>query len=198
MSEIFLICRGFEFGRYHVPAFEVRANEVVALQLPAGFEAASQLAANLTGLVPRSEIEIRGRCVVAERADPPPDWRRWFSDPTPDRWLTSKCFSPDEAATVLNRHNIDKRHRLSRYPATTRTLLGLEVAFHSNPSVVVFNTSGLDPLGELAVQELVRSNLSRTSAVYLATPFLSQGVRHRRLMPGSVEVEIAVRPSVTV
>lgn len=198
MADDLLICRGFELGQYFVPAFAVQPGEAITLRVPSCFEAADLLAATLSGVRPRPEVEVRGVCVVAERADPPTGWRRWFADPTPGRWLVRHGFAPQEATAVLARHGIDNRFRLSQYAANPRTLLGLERAYHSGPAVVVFNTSGLDPLGESAVQALVRSRLSRTAAIYLATPFLSGGVLHQRLMPGSAVVEISPNPPVAV
>src|SRR2546421_407167 len=107
MAEALLICRGFDLGGAHVPPFDVRPGGVVTLQLPARFGAADLLAADLSGAVPRAEIEFHGRCVTAERAQPPAGWRRWFSDPTPAEWLTRRGFARDEAAAVLARHHID-------------------------------------------------------------------------------------------
>jgi hypothetical protein len=100
--------------------------------------------------------------------------------------------------TVLARHGIDDRHRLSCYAGTPRTLLGLEAAYRSGPDFVIFNTSGLDPLGEVAVEELVRTNLNRTAAIYLATPYISDGEQEQRHLPGSVIVEITPGPVVAI
>lgn len=198
MAKDLLICRGFELGQYFVPGFAVRPGEGVTLRLPSRLGAADELAAFLCGKPPRPEVELRGTCVVAQRADPPDGWRRWFADPTPSQWLIRHGFAPDAATAVLVRHRIDDRFPLSRYAAGPRTLLGLERAYHSGPAIVVFSTSGLDPLGESAVHSLVRSHLSRTSAVYLAAPYLSGGESHQRELPGSTVVEINLNPPVAV
>jgi hypothetical protein len=198
MSEILFNCRGFDLRGGHVPQFELRRGAVITLQLPTHFEQVGELSARLCGDTPRSEIEIQGRCVVASRAQPPYGWRRWFSDPFPSQWLVRHGFASDEALAILARHSIDDRHRLSRHAATPRTLLGLEAAYRSGPDFIIFNTSGLDPFGELAVQNLVRTNLHRTAAIYFATPYIADGVQHLRNMSGSVVIEIAPGPVVTV
>lgn len=198
MTDLVLACRGFELGRSHVPTFEVRRGCVLTLQLPARFDSIDRLASHLSGTVPRTEVDVRGRCVVAERAQPPHNWRRWFSDPFPGEWLIRRGFTKQEATTIVAKHCIDDRHRLSQYAATPRTLLGLEAAYHLKPDLVIFDTSGLDPLGELAVYDLVRSNLHRISAIYLATSYLSEGVIHNRAMPGSDVFELTTMKPVTI
>jgi len=191
MAEPVLTCRGFFLGGALVPAFEATRGQVVTVQLPPRFELAEQLAGTFAGVVRRPEVELRGRGAVAERAEHPAGWRRWLLDPSPSEWLVRQGFTPGEAATVLLRHQIDDRFRLSRYAAGPRAVLGLEAALHARPDVVVFDTSGLDPKWEVAVQEVVRSSLERTAVVYLATPFLSNGATYRRSMPGETVVDVS-------
>lgn len=191
MAKLLLTCRGFPLGGCFVPAFELRRADIVTLQLPARFEMTNRLASHLSGSRPRPEVDLRGRCIVAGRAEAPAGWRRWFCDPYPSEWLVRQSFTRAEAAAALDRHSIEDRFRLSQYAAGPRAVLGLEAAMHAEPDIVIFNTSGLDPRWEVAVQELVRSNLPRMSAIYLATPFLSDGSLHLRAMPGSVVLEIS-------
>jgi hypothetical protein len=191
MAEAVLTCRGFPLGEAFVPAFETTRGQVVTIQLPARFESTSQLAVTLAGVVRRPEVEVRGQGAVAGRAEAPVGWRRWLFDPSPSQWLVRQGFAPGNAATILARHRIDDRFRLSQYAAGPRAVLGLEAALRSGPDVVVFNTSGLDPTWEVTVQEVIRSCLDRTAAVYLATPFLSDGAIHRRSMPGETVVEVS-------
>src|SRR5262245_18967408 len=191
MPEALLTCRGFPLGGAIVPSFEVMRGQIVTVQLPPRFDSTAQLAAALAGVLRRPEVALRGRGVSVEPAEPPVGWRRWLSDPSPGEWLARQGFAADEAAAVLSRHRIDDRFRLSQYAKGPRSALGLEAALRSRPDVVIFNTSGLDPRWELAVQDLIRSSLDRTAAVYLATPFLSNGAICRRTMPGEVVVEVS-------
>jgi hypothetical protein len=198
MNDVQLVCRGLEVGGYYISPFEVHSGSVITLRLPVGIDPDDRLTAVLTGLVPCPEIQLTGSCVVANAAQPPIGWRRWLSDPRPVAWLVGHGFSSDQAEEIVARHGIDNRFRLSRHAATPRTLLGLEVAYRSGASIVIFNTSGLDPRGRSAVFDLVRANLVRTAAVYLATPFVSQGLRQYSDLPGSHIIEIAPHAAVTI
>lgn len=193
MGEPVLISRGLLLEGAFVAAFEAARGQVVTVQLPARFEGTPVLAGTFAGLVRRPEVEVRGRGAVAGRAEPPVGWRRWFFDPSPSEWLVRQGFAPGDATTILVRHRIDDRFRLSRFGAGPRSVLGLEAALRAKPDIVVFNTSGLDPSWEAAVQEVVRSSLDRAAAVYLATPYLSNGTIHRRSMPGGTVVEVSTQ-----
>lgn len=198
MAEAVLTCRGFPLGEAFVPAFETTRGQVAIIQLPTRFGPTPQLADTLAGVVRRPEVEVRGQGVVAGRAEAPVGWRRWWFNPSPSQWLVYQGFPPGDAAAILARHRIDDRFRLSQYGAGPRAVLGLEAALRSGPDVVVFNTSGLDPKWEVTVQEVIQSCLDRTAAVYLATPFLSDGAVHRRSMPGETVVEVTSRSPASV
>jgi hypothetical protein len=187
-----LICRGFAVDQYCVPSFEVHAGEQLALQLPAYFHGKNELIAALTGSTPSSDIEIAKSSVFALPANPPTGWRRWFSNPTPTEWLIAHGFPRHEVVAVLAQHAIDNRFRLEQLAANSRALLGLAAAFRRQPNVVVFDTAGLDPAGERAVQEMVQSHLGQSSVVYLCWPTRSHGGESYRVYPGSTAVELTI------
>jgi len=187
MTDIRIDGRGFSVGRWHFPAFSLRCGECVTLCFPKeAWVDADRIAAGLTGMEPVAGLKLHATALFAKPAASPSGWRRWLQDPTPFEWLRKNtALSDDAIQSFLRKHEMQRSIPLSRCAGTERMLLGLEASFARRPGVVVFSTSGLDPLGVREVFEIVREHLPGCSAIYMAWPFFCQGQEQHDFFPGS-------------
>lgn len=198
MSTTRLKCHGVSVGEWWVPSFELRDGECVTLVLPTGVvSAAEELTNRFTGRVVSPDIESNGKVVVATPASGPRGIRRWFADSSASGWLVRRGASREQAFNTLRRHNItpDNLASLAQNP---RTLLGLEAAWAQGARVLIFATTGCDPLGVLMAFDAVSQHLPTCPAVYLSFPTISAGEASNKVFPGSTVVEVTRRSPIAV
>jgi hypothetical protein len=192
MADIRIEGQEFTIGRWHFPVFAARGGECVSLCFPKEASVdADRIIACLTGAEPVPGLKLHTTVLFAKPASSPTGWRRWFQDPTPFAWLKKNTsLSEDAIRSFLLSHKMNRRIPVSQYAGTPRTLLGLQAAYARRPGVVVFSTSGLDPLGVRETFRVVADKLLECAAIYLAWPYVSQGQEQHNLFPGSMRITV--------
>jgi hypothetical protein len=95
---------------------------------------------------------------------------------------------------VLVENRLDGREiSLNYYAANPRSILGLYGALAKKPGTVLYETSGLDPLGVQAMHRIITEHLAEGAAIYLAWPYWCQEQLHHGHLPGSRCVTVTDR-----
>jgi hypothetical protein len=171
MDDIRLICDGLIIGSLVLPPFELRAGQLVTLQLPAPHDAADEqsLRSALSGTVVHAEVHVRCRVISADAAVPPRGPFAALRTSAVD-WLArhGRISRPDAERVIRQTRICEPTDRVSNLAMTPRTTLGVLAAWATGAEAIIYSTSGLDPLGARAVQQLVRDRLQTCPALHLA------------------------------
>src|SRR5262249_39686725 len=147
-------------------------------------------------------MQILGRICIAKPAPSRNGWQTLFSWSSPTRWLKrAGGMSDREAAEITSRLGLGANDRLGRIGWRHPILLGLEAAWARGADVILFSTSGCDPLTTLKVCEAVAARLDRCAAIRLSYAFFCNGRKQRDCFPGSRCVDFqssAPPPSVSL
>jgi hypothetical protein len=193
-----LLCEGATVGALHVPAFELHAGSCICLHLPSPITGIERLARALTGREAVCGIHVQARMLSAiASVDLPHPGRllRIVCRPRIESWLRSLGISAQESAAILRRHEWTKNTRVEQLPGTPSTLLALEAAWAQKAEGIVFTTMGLDPLGEMRVNETVRQRLGDCPAIYLSTQYTCNGQIGRRCFNPGICIEAVAADS---
>lgn len=170
MTTLRLSCTGFRLGRLSVPAFQLCESEVVCLHIAAGCDTEQE---ELTRLLSfgrdTSHLSFFGTVAWAERPMPQRGvlWR--WRNPTIMDWLTrSAGVSHDQALEILRRWNEGPEKKIGLVQCNPRTWIALDAAFTRGTDIVVFDTSGNDPIGIRIAYDLVASRLSAHAVIHVS------------------------------
>lgn len=188
MASVQLESLGFEIGSLSFPPFLLRGGEAITLYLPMHTEVDQQhFVQCLIGRQRPPGLVIHASVLLAMPAKPSSSWLGWLRSQTPFDWLRKNTpLNKDQIHDILNKHELERNLPLSNYAGTPRALLGLEKAYALGAEVVIFSTSGLDPLGFQRVFRTVEEHLPECSAIYMAPPYLCQGIERHNQFPGSL------------
>lgn len=158
-----LACDGVEAGGLIVPPFEVGPGEIVKLVFPSSTDmhSAERLIVE--------EANCDGRAAIVELAMQPSRWREMLHRQTTAEWLIKKCgMTHGEAVERLDRVQIRPDSPLCGLAGNPRWMLGFLAAVYERPAVLVFSTTGCDPVGIQKALDTVRSQLRDAAGVYLS------------------------------
>src|SRR5690349_18786768 len=160
-----LACNGFRAGESVVPPFEVGRGEIVKIEFSPRCAQDIHIAEHLfCGNVLQS-----GRIATVELAMQRSGWREFLHAQTTSEWLIANCgMTRDDAIEQLQRVQVDPDAVLSQLAGNPRWMIGFIAAMHDQPDVLVFTTTGCDPLGMQRALEAVRSRREEIAAVYLS------------------------------
>jgi hypothetical protein len=195
MSECRIETHGFYVGHLYIPPFSLGRGECVTIVLPVESCANHEpIVAALTGPDAVSGLTRWTPVVFAEPASVPTGWKRWFAPVTPFAWMKKHTALSDYAIDAfLQAHRMNRRIGLNCCAGTPRAVLGLMAALARSPGVIVFSTAGLDPLGIRETFQIVSDHLPECSAIYLASPYYSQGQLCHNHLPGSLSVSVLIQ-----
>jgi hypothetical protein len=196
-----LLCEGAKVGALYVPPFALVPGSCVCLHLPSPItDDTERLARALTGREVVRGIHIESRVLSAVLWDLPYPGRflRIFYRPRIESWLRSLRIPPSKITGILARHGWTNKTRLEQLPGTPKTLLVLEAAWAQNAEALVFTTMGLDPLGEMRVNEAVAQRLDDCPAVYLSTQYTCNGELGRRCFKPGICIEAVAADSLAL
>ncbi len=173
MDPLKMSCEGVTIGSVEIPRFQLRLGEFVCLHLPGPLssEEEKQSILVLTGRRPVSGLRLFGRTCWAQRPASRGGLFEFFQRPRAVDWLQrAGDVSRAQARAIVERLGLRPDWRISQLAANPSTLLGLEASWARGAEVVVFSTSGCDPLGKRAIYEAVTSRLDRCAAIHLSHP----------------------------
>jgi len=186
VSHVRLSCGGIAAGPLWVPPFDLHLGESVCLHLPEYTDDAPLVAA-LKGLARGEEGGQPPRVVWGGLAwdDRPRIMRFFLPSPRAVDWLRRVAHvQHTEALAALKQVDLDPSWRLNRMAGNPRTWLGLAAAWAQSPDVLIFSTTGCDPLGQKRViQAVARWLESGGAAVRLTDPYWTQGSLHTDCVP---------------
>ena len=159
---IVLIAQNVEVGNFKVPDFIMKRGQTLRVEIP--FSADTPEDVKFTAAV-RGQIELEGLVIPQGGVG----WAAWYRAYRPNR-LVRIFYEPsvirelrrfynaelDPTMACLKALDIPEDIQFVRLPFTRQVILGIELASRLY-SFVVYDTSGLDPLGEEQVEELARS-----------------------------------------
>jgi hypothetical protein len=165
-----LSCQEWTLGGCRVPAFQVRAGEIVRIQFPNLQEVPRKdfrealCEANGRGLV-----QSTGKVVAAEFPFARSWWQELLHRQRAGEWFQGQTgLSLADSRRYLERVGLRIEARLCELAGTPLKLLAIQAAYALNCDVLVFDTDGLDPLGMRDALNAVVSQLGNSAAVYLA------------------------------
>jgi hypothetical protein len=96
---------------------------------------------------------------------------RWWQPSSCAAWLARRVnVSLPQAQALIEELPVSVPQRLDQCATTHRILLGLAVALANRPDILLYRTSGLDPLGILTVHEYVEKHCQDLCALHLSLP----------------------------
>lgn len=159
-----LVCDGFRAGASAIPSFHVGPGEIVKIVFPPECARDMHLAEQLIC----KEFNRLHRALPVELADQPGWWRELWHSQTTSEWLIEHCgLSRAEAVERLTILDVEPDRALNCLACNPRWMLGFVAAMHRVPDVLVFTTSGCDPLGCQRALAAVQSQLNDAAGVYL-------------------------------
>lgn len=159
-----MTCNGFRAGRVLIPAFDAHPAEMLKIVFPERHSAEMHLAEQALC----REFSGNGRTSRVELAEPIAGWRQILHPQTAAEWLMATCGMSRQAAVgQLQGVGLPPDAALNGLAGNPRWLLGFLAAMQQSPAVLVFTTTGCDPMGVQRALETVRSRQKETIAIYL-------------------------------
>jgi hypothetical protein len=155
-----LACSGFRVGQLVVPPFQVGRGEIVKIVCRSRDSNEMHIAAE--------RICNDGRASSVELPMPPSWLREVIHRQTAAEWLIAHCeMTRQDAADKLKRVQVNPDAPLCQLAGNPRWMIGFIAAMNSQPTALVFTTSGCDPLGVQAALTVAAEQLGETGGVYL-------------------------------
>ena len=192
-----LECDGIFLDELFIPAFRLKTGEVLCWTLPGpiDWEWEELLVRRLTGSHSES-VRLFGKVFMVD----PWTWsvkgfwqrlRSRFHRPLVVNKLAKEAgITKDQAGILAQRHGVSTKDRLWGISQNPRVLLALEIAWARRADVVVFSTSGCDPIGIRAIYHEIQAHLQHIAAIELCYPTWTQGRTVRICFPGATCLEI--------
>lgn len=193
MSEPRLRCLGVGTDSLRLPAFELSAGQRIDLRLPAPlvWKQRDALIDLLTGKVGSNQVRIKGRALWAE----PPQIASGLLAPlrsaTARDWLaTAGALSPEASMQQITRWQVcEPNERVCRLAMNPRVLLAILAAWGKGAEVLIYSTTGCDPMGKKKIHETVGARTDVCPAIHLSYPAVSNGIESFDSVPEAVIVE---------
>jgi hypothetical protein len=187
-------CLGLDARGFCLPPFTLRAGEALCLHVPSIDPPWYDLLLPLiTGQTAHPALQFTGTVTYLQKPVPR---RRWWllgrmRNPAAGDWLTAdRRLSPAEATATLQRLSIVPRTPIGSLGWNERSLLAVEAFLLRPPDVLVFETTGQDPLGERRVLDRLSSAPADLALVYLK--MLRD--RPHPCLPRGTCLDVAARP----
>lgn len=165
-----LICDPLQVGRLFIPGFEVRPAEFVKIQFPVGCSLELDRVMELLRVQNRQGPgHAVGEVAVFEwPLSGFPLFEMFYRRRAVD-WLRKRTgLGRTQAATLLRQVDVEPDTPISWLAGTPRWMIWLQTCLARGPSVLVFSTSGLDPLGAERALRTVAEQRGDSAAVYLS------------------------------
>jgi hypothetical protein len=164
------VCEGFNLANYRMPAFEVRAGELVKLELPNEYAFPHrELLRLLSAPAHQKHVRAAGKVMVVEWIRTRPPFLEIFHRQRASEWLCRRTgLPPSQAMGWLKRVGLQPDVPLASFAgATPRRLLAIQAAFALKADIIIFDTEGLDPPGVGRTVSAIHHQLGDAAAVCL-------------------------------
>lgn len=164
MANTLLSCSGFRIGEVWIPRFEVFTEEHVGLALPCWSSfPLTELCNILVGTIPKSGVRAFGKTMAVAL----PGLSRVEGSQTVIEFISSRALASVHAGAIVRDLDIELTSHYGLLPYTSRVIIDLRIAWTQQPQLLVFSTSGLDPLGERDVGAEVKRWQRQCSALHV-------------------------------
>ncbi len=153
-------------GQFEEPTIEAKRGQGLTLLISDEFFVDNTFQERIASQL-RSDGHIVEIAMPARRSN---GFFRLFSPRTTNQWL-SKQLKIDLASAqrIISALPIDVHPKLDWNAGTSRTFLGVAVALHTKPDVLIYSSIGMDPRGVIALHDFITSIRQDFFAVYINT-----------------------------
>jgi hypothetical protein len=202
MKEFLVRCQGARVGGYWLPPFELGTGERLSLHLPGRGHSEDWwlFVRVLTKGEPVPGLSINGKVVCAEPAVGRRGVARFLrGELRPAGWLRSRTGISKERADELVRQWLPDAadYSINALAANPRQRLGLLAALETGAEIILYTTTGCDPLGAQTQHAVLAELLGRRAAIYCTRPVQSGGKVSYPTIPGVDAVKVALATEVT-
>jgi hypothetical protein len=169
-----VICKGLEIDNVYIPSFKLQKGQVLCLHwsLPMNTKTEEKFIKYLTGEIKNSQIITS--CLLL-KGNPPNIPNKFFhffkakrvkdiiKDLMGNEVIKSFCL-------ICEHLQINIEDDFETLSLTQKYLLGIEIVCNRKPDILLFDTAGLDPLGEMKVFNLIEQKLNDMGAIYFSYP----------------------------
>jgi len=192
MKDHCLSCEGVTIASIQIPPFKLRHGDFICLHMPclSDSQEAEEIAQTLSGqrLVPGLHVY----CPVS-RVYPAIVRASIFNllYPRAATWLRKAAkVSPAVAEASVARLGIRKDCMLAQLSGVPKAMLGLEAAWLSGATVVLFTTIGIGGPGLDDLYAAVTARLGQSAAIHLSYAHWTNGQLERDCYPGATCLEL--------
>ncbi len=174
MRELEITCNGFQIGKIAIPNFEVRKGQLSCFHwpLPRGSLEETHFWRILLGTETEISLQVFGKVTkINLPCEKKGIFSYFFYRETIEKLLMeSGNIDAKQVSNILKKLSIVPHSFISSISLTTRILLGIEMAWGNSPDVVLFETSGLDPLGIETICQAILGKLDTCAAIHFSYP----------------------------
>jgi len=161
--------KGIKIDNFYIPPFTLDKGDIIVIQLPNGLYFHGllfRLVDILTGKERNDNIELRTDLKFVNHLIET-GWRRFFQPLTVDRYI-EKTGNPTSKLTerIYETKYIKPKTRISRLAGNPRKILSLLTTL-SWTDKIIFDLSGVDPIGGQEAFSLVKRQIGKSGAAIL-------------------------------
>lgn len=172
-DEFTIICSGIKIGSIYIPKFKARKGQLLCFHWPLPGEGLEEkhFRKMLLGTATEVNLQIFGKTInVAKLLYNDSTFKYTYQQSIEKFLLEFGNINIEIVNNILMKLNIIPHSFIDSVSLTTKILLGIELAWLDFPDILLFETSGLDPLGINTVCEAILEKLDICTFIHLSYP----------------------------